>query len=277
MKNFSRLNFIKTAGALAIFPGELIPNLSETKNLHASSSQYLDNLIQQNQDLINNPNIINSNSLSYNLFAYDRPAGIINLENNGNFLELILNVQYPILNLEGDLLGWDGRYNYKLNAIFKNHDENTHIQLIENEKFIYKQEKKGVWKLKSYNGKRGSKNSLIETEFSGKPINNWIIDKFNEKEIKNIKSFFFGHRYIGNIPGKKIDSQLERVDINMKNFWLYEGGVKKSLYEDNGIIIGDISALIKKGVPILGSIELKPILTGIIPLKATNLELVLNS
>ena len=172
----------------------------------------------------------------------------------------------------------DPRVYYKVHARFEDKDKNTHVQTQRGEKYIYKRQNKG-WRLDDFKGLKDEEVDRLrnrEIIFPGKPITYWLEDIFFGKNISRIDSFFFGSRYIGEIPFQKLSDEEKSVDVDMNNFWLYEGDEKRSLSADKDVIIGDISAKFKKNVPICAVINILPDVPAIWK-RATNLEVVLQS
>lgn len=248
-------------------------SITSAGNQKETASQCLDRLMVGNTFPRNN-----SKYLLYDLRAYNRHAGNILINPSEGFLDVNLNVQYPIiipkkirngLNFDPDLL----RYSYKINAMFKDIGESTHMQVEGDQEFIYKL-KDGSWEFGFYKGIDINRRDLAKEKIklSGKPITHWINDKLKGKDVSEIRTFFFGLPYYGIMPEKDLGGGLTRIDINMKNFWLYEDQKKKSLYEDEEIIIGNISAICKNNIPVCAAIEIRPNLWGK-NLERTNLEL----
>ena len=62
--------------------------------------------------------------------------------------------------------------------------------------------------------------------------------------------------------------------MDMGNFWIYEDQTIRSFDQDPDVIIGDISAIFKKNVPVCAAIKIIPDVSSLFQ-RVTNLELIL--
>jgi len=226
--------------------------------------------------------VTNFDRFVYQLRAYEKSAGTIIIDREKRFLDFDLSIQYPLTpTFIPDALRkyfGDPRYPYNVHARFEDTDQNTHVQTERGEKYVYKKNG-GIWKLHEFEGVGERKREELEAQeniFSGKPLTYWIDDVLFGKNISEIDTFFFGLPYYGAIPFQKISDEDKRVDISMKNFWVYQNNERKSLYEDEDVIIGDISALFRKNVPVCAAIKIIPDTPKFFR-RVANLELILQS
>jgi len=281
-KDISRRSFIRWTGASLAFPLAMLSASSFSGNQKETASQCLDRLIVENQSLIENYGGANQDGITYNLRAYEKPAGKIRIDKHG-FIDVKIKVQYPW----GPL-----RIPQNINAEFYD-KQDLHIQTEGGQEFRYK--KVGdLWEFGLYKGRDVGARDLakVKTKLNGKPLNHLVNEMVNGVKVEYVNSFFFGLDYEGYIPQQELGGGLSRVNVDMKNFWLHENGIRKSLYADPDVVIGNISLLLKNNLPIIGAIGVRPKKDWISPnileslgldrnlttqnLKKTNLELIID-